>query len=71
MTITLTTPSGQTKVSQAAMTPDSNTIGLFNYSYSSSALDERGLWYASFIGADGTGNVANFPQRPIFQVEGI
>jgi hypothetical protein len=71
VTITLTTPSGQTKVSQAAMTPDGTTNGLYNYTYPSSSTDELGYWYGNFNFADGVGNVGIAPSRPIFQMVGV
>ncbi len=68
VTITLTTPSGQTKVSQSSMTADTGTNGLYNYTYPSSSTDELGYWYASFNFADGVGNVGIAPSRPIFHM---
>ena len=68
--ITLTTPSGQIAVSQAAMIPDSRTAGFYNYTYPTAATSEHGMWRASFIGADGFGNTVYSPSRPIFEVGG-
>lgn len=71
VTLTLTTPSGQTKLSQVSMTADTSTTGFFNYTYQSNSTDEQGYWYASFNFADGTGNVGVAPSQPIFEMVGV
>ena len=68
VTITLQSPSQRTVVSGASMTADAANLGLFNYTYPAATFDETGLWYATFIAADGVGNVANFAYRPVFEI---
>ena len=67
VTITLTTPSGQTKVSAANMTPDTVNIGNYTYTYQSSATDEQGPWNATFAANDGVGDLLQVPSRTVFR----
>lgn len=68
VTISIQSPSKQQVVSGASMTADLTNLGLFDYSYASTSTDETGLWYATFVAADGVGNVANFSYRPVFEI---
>jgi len=68
VTMTLVTPSGQIKISQAPMTPDPNNSGYFTYNFLSLATDETGYWYSYFNYADGTGNVGISPARTLFDM---
>jgi hypothetical protein len=66
--ITLITPSKRIKVNAMAMTPDVSVPGKYDFAYQSVAVDEHGLWLASFTAADGFGSVASFPKRPAFRI---